>query len=121
MNKLLLVLLFGLPGASALAQISLPVPAGGVSGPAKSPTGALAPGLYVQVIDGLINVSNRGGTTAFAAGQFGYTQNFQQPPVIVPKNPGIQFSPPPAFNSSSGPQSNTSTGNKSNAVDCEVR
>lgn len=60
----------------------------------------LAPGLYVQVIDGLIKVSNPSGSSNFSAGQFGYVPNMNQPPVIVPKNPGIQFTPPPVFNSS---------------------
>ena len=60
--------------------------------------GALAPGLYVQVLDGVINLTNKGGSQNYSAGQFGYTPNFNQPPVILPNNPGIQFTPPPAFN-----------------------
>lgn len=59
--------------------------------------GGLAPGLYVHVIDGLINLSNRGGSQNFSAGQFGYTANVTQPPVIVPANPGLKFTPPPVF------------------------
>jgi len=55
------------------------------------------PGIYVQVIDGLINLSNTGGTQNFAAGQFGYAPGNIRPPVIVPMNPGIIFAPPPAF------------------------
>jgi hypothetical protein len=81
--------------------------------------GGLAPGLYVHVIDGLIQLSNRGGVQQFAAGQFGFTGSVVQPPVIVPQNPGIQFNPPPAFSSSSsGSQAKDS---KAGAVDCEVR
>jgi hypothetical protein len=57
----------------------------------------LAPGLYVQVLDGVINLSNKGGSQNFSAGQFGFTPNFNQPPVVLPANPGIQFTPPPAF------------------------
>lgn len=84
--------------------------------------GGLAPGLYVHVIDGLINLSNRGGVQQFAAGQFGFTGSIVQPPVIVPANPGIQFAPPPAFSSSSGPQAGNNTGGgKQKTVDCEVR
>jgi hypothetical protein len=86
--------------------------------PPVAPT--LPPGLYVSVVDGQINVSNKGGTTNFAAGQFGYTASPTQPPVIVPKNPAIQFTPPPAFSSSTGPSGSTSS-SKSKAVDCEVR
>jgi len=84
------------------------------------PSGGLTPGLYVHVIDGAINLSNKGGSQSFAAGQFGYTANMMQPPVVVPKNPGIQFTPPPAFSSSAVP-SNASSANKPKTVDCEVR
>lgn len=84
------------------------------------PSGARAPGLYVQVLDGLINVANKGGTQSFAAGQFGYTPTPTQPPVIVPKNPGIQFTLPPAF---SAPRTTSGSAGpaKSNTIDCEVR
>ncbi len=82
--------------------------------------GGRAPGLYVQVLDGLIHVTNPSGTTNFAAGQFGYTASTTKPPVIVPVNPGLQFTPPPQFSQSTGPQSSTSPA-KSNTVDCVVR
>jgi hypothetical protein len=94
-----------------LAQAGLPVPGTG---------GGLAPGLYVHVIDGIINLSNRGGVQSFSAGQFGFTASFVKPPVIVPTNPGIQFTPPPAFQASQAADTNK-TPPKSNAVDCEVR
>lgn len=81
----------------------------------------LAPGLYVQVIDGLIHVTNPAGTANFSAGQFGFVPNFAQPPVIVPHNPGLQFNPPPAFNSSTLTKTSTSSSAKSPTVDCEVR
>jgi hypothetical protein len=83
--------------------------------------GGLAPGLYVHVIDGLIQLSNRGGVQQFAAGQFGFTGSIVQPLVIVPQNPGIQFKPPPAFSSSTGPQDGNTSGSKPKTVDCEVR
>ena len=85
------------------------------------PRPVLPPGLYAQVIDGLINVSNRGGTQNFSAGQFGFTPNTITPPIIVPKNPGLQFVPPPTFNSSVPTNTTASSSGKSNAVDCEVR
>jgi len=85
------------------------------------PAGGLAPGLYVHVIDGIINLSNKGGSQSFSAGQFGYTASLVQPPVVVPANPGIQFTPPPAFSSSSAPKTGSGSGNKSGTVDCEVR
>ncbi|MQA19106.1 FecR family protein [Rugamonas rivuli] len=92
-----------------LAQLTLP-----------SPTAARAPGLYVQVLDGLIHVTNPSGTANFSAGQFGFTPSFRTPPIILPANPGIPFTPPPAFSQSTGPSSSTGPG-KSNTVDCEVR
>jgi hypothetical protein len=79
----------------------------------------LQPGLYVQVLDGLINVVNPAGALQFSAGQFGFTPNPTVPPIIVPRNPGLQFSPPPVFNQSTGPTSSSPP--KSNQVDCEVR
>ena len=87
----------------------------------QSPTsGTRPPGLYVQVLDGAIRLTNAGGSQNFSAGQFGYTPSFTTPPVVLPTNPGIPFSAPPNFNSSS---TNTpgSTPAKSNVVDCEVR
>jgi hypothetical protein len=80
----------------------------------------LNPGLYVQVLDGAINVTNGGGTQNFTAGQFGFTPSFQQPPVILPINPGVQFTPPPSFSSTTGSQGATS-GSKPGDVDCQVR
>jgi hypothetical protein len=80
----------------------------------------LNPGLYVQVLDGAINLTNGGGTQNFAAGQFGFTPNFQQPPVILPTNPGMQFTPPPSFSSTAGAAGGTS-GAKPGDVDCQVR
>lgn len=103
-----------------LAQANIPLPKGVSPTVPGAGTPPLPPGLYVQVIDGLINVSNKGGAQTFAAGQFGYTATPIQAPVIVPKNPGLQFTLPPAF-SAPPPVSGTSTAPKSNAVDCEVR
>jgi len=86
-------------------------------------TGGLAPGLYVQVLDGMIHMSNQAGTQNFGAGQFGYTPSLTQPPVVLPSNPGVQFSPPPSF-SAPAPQpgqAGSSSSQDSKKVDCEVR
>ena len=83
--------------------------------------GGLNPGLYVQVLDGMINVSNGGGAQNFAAGQFGFTPGFTQPPVILPSNPGLQFTPPPSFSSTTGGTQNGNGGGKPGDVDCIVR
>ena len=93
-----------------------------IAPPPPTPSAGLqAPGLYVQVIDGAINLSNAGGSTNFAAGQFGYTPNIEQPPVILPVNPGLQFTPPPAFSAPTTSGTPNSGGSKSGSVDCIVR
>lgn len=88
--------------------------------PAQVP-GGMAAGLHVQVIDGAIHMTNAGGTQNFTVGQFGFTPSLTQPPVVVPNNPGIQFTPPPAFGAASTPVGSTSASAKSSNVDCEVR
>jgi hypothetical protein len=109
----------GIRGTTFVAQyVPPPLPAK-AAGPTAG-AGGLPPGLYVQVIDGLINVTNKGGTQNFAAGQFGFTPNPIQPPVIVPKNPGLLFAPPPAF-SLPPPTTTADSGAKAKTVDCEVR
>ena len=103
-----------LPVWERVAQVQIP------SAPrAPAVPGALAPGLYVHVIDGLINLSNKGGSQQFSAGQFGFTPSFVQPPVVLPNNPGLKFTLPPVFSISTS--SSTGSANRSAAVDCEVR
>jgi hypothetical protein len=97
----------GIRGTTFTAQM---VPPGG--------SGGLAPGLYVQVIDGLINLTNKGGSQNFSAGQFGYTPNFTQPPVVLPNNPGLQFTPPPAFSAPSGGL--VGTVGKTGGLECSI-
>lgn len=79
-----------------------------------------APGLYVQVLDGLIHIANPSGSLNFSAGQFGFTPSFKQPPVLVPTNPGILFTLPPAFAQPTSPSGAMGPA-KSNTVECEVR
>ena len=80
--------------------------------------GGMPPGLYVQVLDGVINLKNDGGSQNYTAGQFGFTGGFKQPPIILPNNPGIQFNPPPSFSNTGGTQNG---GAKPGEVDCIVR
>ncbi|WP_373890067.1 FecR domain-containing protein [Massilia sp. DJPM01] len=87
----------------------------------RTPAG-LPPGLYVSVIDGAISMSNTGGSMNFSAGQFGYTASPLKPPVMMPVNPGLKFTPPPAFSTLLAPGAqNASVPGKAAAVDCEVR
>jgi hypothetical protein len=86
--------------------------------PKPSTPPSMAPGLYVQVTNGAINVQN-GTSGQTSPGQFGFTPAVQPPPVILPNNPGLQFTPPPAFSSTTGAQGTTPA--KPGAVDCIVR
>jgi len=112
-----------LASTAALDPLAAPVqPLMLAQAPLPKTPGTIAAGLYVQVIDGIINLSNSGGSQTFNAGQFGFTPNVTTPPVVIPQNPGLKFTPPPVFNStSSQPGANTSAPPKSNSVDCEVR
>ncbi len=108
----------GIRGTTFVAQY---VPPAGAKAVAPVPaTQGLAPGLHVFVLDGMIQLSNTGGNANFSAGQFGYVRNTVSPPVIVPNNPGLKFTPPPTFTSNIS-ASNPGATPKPDAVDCEVR
>ncbi|WP_038494280.1 FecR family protein [Janthinobacterium agaricidamnosum] len=110
----------GIRGTNFTAQYVPLIPLG-TPGPGLD---GLAPGLYVQVLDGMIHVQNNGGQQSFSAGQFGFIPSGLMAPIIVPPNPNpnIQFTPPPAFSSSSGTTSPSAQGNgKPGDVDCIVR
>lgn len=105
--------------AAPLAVV--PIRVAQISGSSFQQAQSRAPGLYVQVLDGMINLSNGGGSQNFGAGQFGFTPSFNQLPLILPSNPGMQFQPPPAFQTTTGPQGENPGGGQADAVDCEVR
>lgn len=112
------------PAGIAPAKTAPPLLLADNSGPGGTGGGGLAPGLYVQVLDGMIHLSNSGGSQNFSAGQFGFTASIKQPPVILPANPGMHFAPPPAFSSGAGPMGGSgghSGPGSSKPVDCEVR
>ncbi|HEX9080096.1 MAG TPA: FecR family protein [Desulfuromonadaceae bacterium] len=87
--------------------------------------GKLPAGLYVDVAEGKIVVTNKGGAQLFTAGQFGFVPSLHAPPVILPKNPGASFTPPPAMTTgpaSTGPQKGGQPASPApKPVDCEVR
>ena len=86
------------------------------------PVPGLAPGLHVAVLDGMIVVTNAGGALNFPAGQFGHVPSMTVPPIVVPQNPGLKFTPPPAFSSGvSGPLASQGPAALQNGVDCIVR
>lgn len=53
--------------------------------------GSLPNGIYFFVPEGNITITNPAGTQTVGAGQYAYAQNINTPPVILPKNPGIEF------------------------------
>jgi hypothetical protein len=83
---------------------------------------ARPPGLYLQVLDGIIHVANAAGAASFAAGQFGHVPGLTLPPVVMPADPGMQFAPPPAFSAPDRTDAPARGGSvPPSAVDCEVR
>lgn len=111
----------GIRGTTFIASYMPPVASGGPALPMAPAPVTLQPGLYVQVLDGMIHVANTGGSQSFTAGQFGYTPNFKQPPALLPVNPGMQFTPPPTFVPSSSSGGGPAGGSKPAAIDCVVR
>ncbi len=89
----------------------------------QSDCGPLPTGLYVQVSDGQVVVSNSGGSQNFGAGQFGFVPDAVTPPVVLPRDPGIIFTPPPSFDvpPPQPGQPVASSSPDSKRVDCEVR
>lgn len=87
------------------------------SGPtALSPPGVRPSGLYVQVIDGMINVTNPTGSLSFSAGGFGYTANLMTPTVPLPVSQTTLIAPPaPMWSALPSPKGQASS------VECEVR
>lgn len=55
--------------------------------------GSLADGTYLAVRFGAVQTSNAQGSLAVAAGQVAYVPA-QRPPVMLPRDPGIGFTPP---------------------------
>jgi FecR protein len=59
--------------------------------------GYLEPGVYVNVTDGEIVVTNNSGSQDFAAGQFGLISDRNSRPRFLSTNPGLEFQPPASF------------------------
>lgn len=113
--------IIGIHGTTFIASyVPSPLPNGSGTQLPAQPT--LSPGLHLQVTDGAIVVANNGGSLGFQAGQFGYVPAINQPPVLVPSNPSLQFVPPPSFYTSPSPiPSGAINGSPGNATDCIVR
>jgi hypothetical protein len=58
--------------------------------------GSIPNGLYLFVLTGAIEVKNNAGIQSVTAGQYVYVQSLTSAPVILPGNPGINFTLPPS-------------------------
>ena len=56
--------------------------------------GSIPNGVYLFVLEGIINVSNNAGSQNVGAGQYVYVQSMASIPKILPGNPGINFTLP---------------------------
>jgi hypothetical protein len=56
--------------------------------------GSIPNGLYLFVLEGIINVSNNAGSQDVNAGQYVYVQTADSLPTILPGNPGFDFTLP---------------------------
>lgn len=123
----------GLLGKRSKEKFSLKTPSAtiGIRGttfiaqfvPADAQASELPPGLHLEVTDGAIVVTNAGGSQGFQAGQFGYVPGVNQAPIVVPRNPGMQFAPPASFGANgAGPGPLAGGGERDGGgVDCVVR
>lgn len=60
----------------------------------KGDCGSLPDGTYFFVVEGTVAVSNEAGSRDVGAGQYAYVRNAATLPVILPENPGLDFSVP---------------------------
>ena len=75
-------------------------------------------GLYVDVSQGAIVVSNPAGQQTYQTGQFGYVANLNTPPVVIPPAQGVPVTMPLSI-SKNAPATQSNAGGT--AVDCQVR
>jgi hypothetical protein len=73
-------------------------------------------GLYVDVTQGEIVVSNPAGQQVYQAGQFGFVANLNTPPIVIPPEEGVPVTMPLSI-SKNPPDSP----NDDDSVDCVVR
>lgn len=67
-------------------------------------------GLHIDVLEGVIVLSNSAGQTAFSAGQFGYVKDVFSPPVPVSKEHGVRVPVPDNISNSRNPLTGGSGG-----------
>lgn len=76
-------------------------------------------GLYVDVSQGAIVLSNPAGQQIYQTGQFGYVANLNTPPVVVPPTQGVPVTMPLSI--SKNAPANQSSRATSGTVDCVVQ
>jgi hypothetical protein len=59
--------------------------------------GLLPDGLYIYVLEGIVNVANSAGSQDVGTGQYIYVASWNSMPVILNENPGIDFTLPSSF------------------------
>ena len=64
--------------------------------------GSIPDGLYLFVMEGIINVSNSAGSQNINAGQYAYVATATAIPTILPGNPGFDFTLPASIGDSPG-------------------
>ncbi|OAJ60093.1 hypothetical protein A6V36_25660 [Paraburkholderia ginsengiterrae] len=75
-------------------------------------------GLYVDVSQGAIVLTNPAGQQIYQTGQFGYVANLNTPPVVIPPTEGVPVTMPLSISKNAPP---TGTSAASTDVDCVVR
>jgi hypothetical protein len=62
--------------------------------------GSLPNGLYLFVLQGFVDVSNNAGSQSLGAGQYAYVASVTAIPLLLPGNPGIDFTLPKSMEGS---------------------
>jgi len=85
-----------------------------------TPSGQPPPnGLHVDVAQGAVALTNKGGTQIVNTGQFAYARDFNTPPVIQPPAQGIQVTMPPQISRNSA--GGRTVGSKREDLECSVQ
>ncbi len=85
------------------------------------PESGVPGGTYVQVIDGLVVMTNKGGQTQYGAGQAGFAGDIKIQPILLPNKPNLKFAPPAAFQANAGGKGGDGAGAGKGEIDCEIR
>ncbi|MBW4054230.1 MAG: FecR domain-containing protein [Proteobacteria bacterium] len=86
--------------------------------------GAIKPGLYLSVTDGVVVITNNEGeqtTLQVKAGQYVYVESSTSAPMVLPTKPDISFTPPSSVGSGFVGKQQQGQGDGSGPVDCQMR